>query len=72
MTDDMLTIQERSLIVKLGECWDQFTKICGTERSRKDDLQEVFHHIHALQIAVMAQAAARAYPDEFRLLGGLI
>jgi hypothetical protein len=30
------------------------------------------NHIHALQHAVMSNAAGRAYPDEFRLLGDAI
>lgn len=35
------------------------------------DFREVVVHIHALQHMIMAQAAARAYPDRYRLLGQL-
>ena len=34
-----------------------------------DDVQEAVDKIHQLQHAVAAQAAARAYPDRYRLLG---
>jgi hypothetical protein len=33
------------------------------------DFREAVTHIHALQQMVMSQAAARAYPDRYRLLG---
>lgn len=35
-----------------------------------EDRAEVRVHVHALQNMVLAQAAARAYPDLHRLLGG--
>lgn len=35
------------------------------------DFREVVIHIHALQHMIMAQAAARLYPDKYRLLGDL-
>jgi hypothetical protein len=33
------------------------------------DYHEAIHAIHVLQNMVMSQAAARAYPERFRLLG---
>lgn len=39
----------------------------GANRSR--DIDELVAHIHPIQHAFMAQAAARAHPSEFRLLG---
>jgi hypothetical protein len=33
------------------------------------DLAEAITHIHALQQMIMSQAAARAYPDRYRLMG---
>lgn len=38
--------------------------------SRAGDLREVTWHIHGLQNMVLSQAAARAYPERYRLLGG--
>jgi hypothetical protein len=36
---------------------------------RTGDVNEVIHAIHIVQRMVMGQAAARAYPDRYRLLG---
>lgn len=38
--------------------------------SRDQDIAEFAVHIHSIQKTFMAQAAARAYPTEYRLLGG--
>ncbi len=40
--------------------------------TREEDLAELTATIHIIQRTVMAQAAARAYPGEFRLLGEVI
>jgi hypothetical protein len=40
--------------------------------TRTEDLAELTAAIHVIQRTVMAQAAARAYPGEFRLLGEVI
>lgn len=44
-------------------------EITGNGSTRADDLREADSHVHAIQHMIMAQAAARAYPDRFRLLG---
>lgn len=62
-----LTGAERALITKLGECMTAFKDIAGTDHDA--DLDEVCDKIHQLQHTVMAQAAARAYPEDYRLLG---
>lgn len=49
-----------------------FYNLCCKEIVGKDidgDIQEVTHHVHILQLTIMKQAAARAYPKKFRLLG---
>ena len=38
--------------------------------ARRGDVNEVVHAIHLIQRMVLGQAAARAYPDRYRLLGG--
>ncbi len=68
----LLTRREHALIEKLGECAGEFNAIIGTSCTRTPDLEEVFAGIHHLQQAVMSQAAARAYPIRYRLLGGLV
>lgn len=67
--DPMLTADELALVDMLGKCSNLFGKVVGSGRTRSADLTEVVHHIHVLQQAVLSQAAARAYPDQFRLLG---
>lgn len=38
--------------------------------TRVGDLSEFVANIHGIQNMILAQAAARAYPDRYRLLGG--
>lgn len=68
----LLTDLERDVINRIGGLWDDITTIVGDGASRDHDLAEFIVHVHAIQQKVMAQAAARAYPDELRLLGGII
>ena len=44
--------------------------VIGRGASREGDIAEFVGYIHAIQHMVASQAAARAYPDLFRLLGG--
>lgn len=46
--------------------------VIGDGPTRHADLVELVNHVHAIQHAVMAQAAARVYPDRYRLLGGVV
>jgi len=66
---DLLTIEEQSLVRALGDIWGDFCQVVDRGPTRDADLQEIVHHIHALQHKVLAQAAARAYPNNYRLLG---
>jgi len=70
VTDELLTPAEHALVEKLAEVWNDFNAICGNGPARHGDLTEACAHVHALQQAVLKQAAARAYPDRYRLLGG--
>lgn len=65
----LLTAQELELVDLLGRCATDFSGLVGDGPSRTGDLTEFVHHIHACQNQLLAQAAARAYPDHFRLLG---
>lgn len=44
-------------------------KVMLDGESFKSHMKDVIFHIHSLQTIVMSQAAARAYPERFRLLG---
>lgn len=48
------------------------TPLAANRASIEGDWAEVAHHIHVLQRYIGAQAAARMYPDKFRLLGSEI
>jgi hypothetical protein len=68
--DGLLTPTEHTAIRLAGELWNAVCDATGHGPTRSADLWEVASHIHAIQNAVMANAAARAYPGEYRLLGG--
>jgi hypothetical protein len=65
-----LTAQEKDAIGLTVELADMLDRIVGDGPTRDADLTELISHVHAIQRSIMAQAAARAYPDKFRLLGG--
>jgi class 3 adenylate cyclase len=66
---DLLTAEERELIDVLADAANRFANVIGSGPTRHADSLEVIDKIHQLQQAVMAQAAARAYPASYRLLG---
>lgn len=72
MEEEKLTREERDLVRTLGTVYTRMTAVTGTGPTRAADLDEIRHHVHALQRMLMAQAAARIYPGEFRLLGELV
>lgn len=71
MDTDLLTEAERQAVALTAALWNLLAAdVVGHGRSRPGDLAELGHHVHAIQQAVLSQAAARAYPDLYRLLGG--
>ena len=69
----MLTDEEREAIRLAGELYTHIQdRVCGLGVTREADLAELRLAIHAVQRLVMAQAAARAYPDELRLMGEVV
>jgi len=69
--DGPLTMEEHTLVELLGRCADYYARqVCSTGRSREHDINEFCAHIHDLQARVLMQAAARSYPDRYRLAGG--
>ena len=69
---DLLTEDEQDVISLAGELWSRLCRAIPDGPTRTADLRELCTHIHAIQHAVMANAAARAYPDTYRLLGGTL
>lgn len=72
MSKELLTKAEHALVEKIGSAFDDFVDICGNGGSREHDLEEAINLIHGLQNMVLAQAAARAYPKTYRLMGKVI
>lgn len=70
---ELLTDAEHRAMDLTAQLWNLLCSDVVTEGpSRTKDLHELVHHIHAIQHTVMSQAAARAYPERYRLLGGVI
>lgn len=44
-------------------------EVIGQGRTRDQDVGEFVGHVHAVQQMILAQAAARAHPELYRLLG---
>ena len=65
----LLTDAEHTAVTAVADAWAAICKVVGNGPTRGADLGEVVIHVHALQHFVMAQAAARAYPDIYRLAG---
>jgi hypothetical protein len=69
----LLTDAEREVVDLLGRAYTLLrNEVVAHGETRDADCAEMCAHIHVVQHAVMAQAAARAYPGEFRLLGSVI
>jgi hypothetical protein len=70
MSDPLLTADELEAITKISEAYNAIAKTMASGNG--NDQREVVDKIHQLQAMVMANAAARAYPGKFRLLGGAL
>lgn len=70
---DLLTPAEDAVVTLLGQVWGLLVDdVVEHGRNARDDLAELAAHLHAIQNAVLAQAAARAYPDRYRRLGAAL
>ena len=70
MTDPFLTDDEHEAMRLSGELANVLRRVVGDGPCAEGDWNEMAGSIHDLQARVMGQAAARAYPDLFRPLGG--
>lgn len=72
--EELLTEAEHEVVELLGKAWNAF--IQGVVRedgpTAEHDRAEFLTHIHDAQHAIMAQAAGRAYPNRYRLIGEVI
>lgn len=66
----LLSPLEHDAIAITAELWAMLCAITSDGAARDGDLRELIFHIHGIQRAVLKQAAARAYPELYRLLGG--
>lgn len=64
-----LTDAEQQVIRQAGDLWNAICAAVPEGPARANDLGELVGHIHAIQHAFMANAAARAYPHLYRVLG---
>lgn len=70
---ELLTEAEHKAMDLTAQLWNLLVSdVVGNGHSRAKDLHELVHHLHAIQHTVMSQAAARAYPNRYRLLGGTV
>lgn len=69
---ELLTPDEHLALTQAAELVDTLSRVIGNGLTRTDDIYELMFPIHAIQHAVMSQAAARAYPGLYRLLGEVI
>lgn len=68
----ILTELEHRAVRMTAELYNILCQITGADRSRYPDMGELVHHVHAIQRAILAQAAARVYPNLYRLLGEVL
>jgi hypothetical protein len=70
MPRELLTAEEHEAMDATASLYRKLAKIIGSGAAEEGDLNEVAFHIHGLQHMILSQAAARAYPDRYRPLGG--
>ena len=71
MSDPLLTPAEHAALdITRMLAASMATIVADNSPFTRADWAEFSTHLHAIQHMIMAQAAARAYPDKYRLLGG--
>ena len=69
---ELLTADELHALDLTAQLANVVRKGIGNGPTAEHDWAEMAAQIHQIQHVVMAQAAARAYPERFRLLGGVV
>ena len=65
-----LTVNEISLIKRLGNCHENFIRLYKDSESSNTNTTHITDfntHIHALQRIIMSRSAIRAHPSVFRV-----
>lgn len=70
--DDLLTPYEHETLALTGELVGRLHAIIGDGPTGDADRYEMVQAVHVVQKMILGQAAARAYPDLYRLLGGVV
>jgi hypothetical protein len=71
--NELLTPDEHEAVALAGRLYTLMAKkVIGYGPTRGADLAELTALIHGVQHIATSQAAARAYPDLYRLQGGLV
>ena len=66
---ELLTEDEHEAIKLAGELANLLKRIVAGGITQQADIVELITPIHVIQRAIMSQAAGRAYPKKYRLLG---
>ncbi len=66
---ELLTVDELDFLELVGQLAPIANRIVGHGPGSDADRGEISHRIHILQEWAMAQAAGRAYPGRFRVMG---
>lgn len=69
LPEEWLTEDEHRAMELSGELATLIHRIIGDGPAANTDWNEAAGHIHVLQKNILGQAAARLYPDRYRLLG---
>lgn len=70
--ESLLLPVEHKAIQLSAELFNAVVAITGDGPTREADLAELAHDVHHLQTRILAQAAGRAFPHSYRLLGSTI
>lgn len=65
----LLTAEEHEAMELTVKLWEKLVKIVGQGSGRRQALGELGNALHVVQRMIGGQAAARAYPSKYRLLG---
>jgi hypothetical protein len=68
-TPEALTEAEHDALNLCRDLANAVAEIMAGGSETRADWADFAVHMHAIQAMIMAQAAARAYPDRYRLLG---
>ncbi len=66
----LLTPAEHDAMAQTAQLTRTMREIIGDGPAAEGDIAEMVDAVHRIQRMVLGQAAARAYPERYRLLGG--